>query len=372
MLRQNTTNGHGSHVRLHGPRVDRIAAALNSCMPTRLPDPRRTPRFAGVSTFCRYPLLESLAPADVASLDWLVYGVPHDTGVTFRPGARFAPRAIRDASQYVKRYHIGHEVDVCEALSIADAGDAPVNPYDLPACIQGIAQWAAALPNATAQAVPTRLFAVGGEHTIAYSNMRATRERLMASGDARTREGASKGLALVHFDAHLDTVDAVWGGKWGHASPFRRAIEDGVVDPRAMLSIGIRGPLNSASDLEYAKAQGVRVISAEDAIEDEGSARAAMIDFVKELAGRPAYITFDVDVLDPAFAPGTGTPCPGGFTAAQAFGLLRRLAGINVVAGDVVEVLPDRDNAGITATFAAHVIFEVLALAAVSKRAPQK
>lgn len=333
-------------------------------MPTRLPDPRRTPRFAGVSTLCRYPLLDSLEANEVAQLDWLVYGVPHDTGVTFRPGARFGPRAIRDASQYVKRYHIVHDVDVCEALSIADAGDAPVNPYDLPACIQGVAQWAGALPNPGA----TRLFAVGGEHTIAYANMLATRERLMASSDAKTREAASKGLALVHFDAHLDTVDSVWGGKWGHASPFRRAIEDGVVDPRAMLSIGIRGPLNSVSDLEYAKAQGVRVISAESAMEDEGSARGAMIDFVKELAGRPAYITFDVDVLDPAFAPGTGTPCPGGFSAAQAFGMLRRLAGINVVGGDVVEVLPDRDHAGITATFAAHVIFEVLALAAVLRK----
>jgi agmatinase len=333
-------------------------------MPTRLPDPRRTPRFAGVSTFCRYPLLESLAPSDAAALNWLVYGVPHDTGVTFRPGARFAPRAIRDASQYVKRYHIVHDVDVCEALSIADAGDAPVNPYDLPACIQGIAQWAGALPNPTT----TRLFAVGGEHTIAYANMRATRERLMASSDAKTRDSVRNGLALIHFDAHLDTVDAVWGGKWGHASPFRRAIEDGVVDPRAMLSIGIRGPLNSVSDLEYAKSQGVRVVSAEAVIEDEGSARGTFLEFVRELDGRPAYITFDVDVLDPAFAPGTGTPCPGGLNTAQAFGLLRRLRGVNVVGGDVVEVLPDRDHADITATFAAHVIFEVLALDAVRRK----
>lgn len=327
-------------------------------MPTRLPDPRRTPRFAGVSTFCRYPLLDALAPADVGALDWLIYGAPHDTGVTFRPGARFAPRAIRDASQYVKRYHIVHGVDVCDALSLADAGDAPVNPYDLPACIQGIAQWAGALPNPAS----TRLFAVGGEHTIAYANMRATRERVLQSPDPATRDAAKKGLALIHFDAHLDTVDAVWGGKWGHASPFRRAIEDGIVDPRAMLSIGIRGPLNSASDLEYAKASGVRIISAESVIEDEGFARSAIIDFVSELAGRPAYITFDVDVLDPAFAPGTGTPCPGGLSAAQGLGLLRRLAGINVVGGDVVEVLPDRDHASITATFAAHVILEVLAL----------
>jgi len=333
-------------------------------MPTRLPDPRRTPRFAGVSTFCRYPLLETLSLTEASALDWLIFGVPHDAGVTYRPGARFGPRAVRDASQYVKRFHIIHEVDVCEVLSIADAGDAPVSPYELKAALDGVATWAAELAQNPANSAPAKLFAVGGDHSIAYANIKATVARLRAAG----KLGPQQGLAVVHFDAHLDTVDSVWGATWGHASPFRRAIEEGLIDPKAMLSIGVRGPLNAASDLDYARSTGIQILPAEVVIEDEGTARARVLDFVATNKNRPAYVTFDVDSLDPAFAPGTGTLCPGGLTSAQALGLLRRCAGLNVVGGDVVEVLPDRDVAGITAFFAAHVIFEVLALDAVTRK----
>jgi agmatinase len=175
-------------------------------------------------------------------------------------------------------------------------------------------------------------------------------------------------MAVVHFDAHLDTVDVVWGEKWGHASPFRRAIEEGLIDGGSMLSVGVRGPLNAAGDLEYARERGITLVSAETVLEDEGEARARVAEFVRRVGGRPVYVTVDVDVLEPAFAPGTGTPCPGGLTPSQVFGLMRRLAGVNVVGGDVVEVLPDRDVGGITALFAGHVVFEMLALAAVAKR----
>lgn len=321
---------------------------------TQLPDPRRSPRFAGVCTFCRYPLLD-LVPKKSRPVDWAIYGVPFDGGVTYRPGARFGPRAIREASQYVKRYSIEHDVDVTEVLSLADAGDAPLAPYSIKGTLDAAAEFATGLGDRRT----TKLMAVGGDHSIAYANIRATWER---------RGTPKKGLALLHFDSHLDTVDAVWGEKWGHASPFIRAIEDGLIDPRRMLSVGIKGPLNTRADLEFAREHGVTVMTYDQwrrsATEGTGEIEA----FVRQLDGAEAYLSFDIDCVDPAFAPGTGTPSVGGFTSAEALGLLRSLRGANIVGADVVEVLPDRDVSGITALLAAHVMFEVLCLDAVSRR----
>jgi agmatinase len=325
-------------------------------MPTHLPNPRVSPRFAGLVTFGRYPRLEDVA-AEHVPVDWCVYGVPFDTGVTYRPGARFGPRAVREASQYLKRFHIEHNVDVCEVLSLADAGDSPVLPYDLKENAACVAAWAGALsPNSRGQ---TKLLALGGDHSIAYANIRAT----------YLRQGSpTGGLAVVHFDSHLDTVESVWGNQWGHASPFLRAIEDGLIDPRRMLSVGIKGPLNSASDLDYAASKGIRMVTREAAA-SMGPAGCAQVlrEFVAGLHGAGAYVTFDVDVVDPAFAPGTGTLSVGGFSSTEALALLRALRGINIVGGDCVEVLPDRDVAGITSFLASHVVFEMLALGAVWK-----
>lgn len=313
---------------------------------TELPDARVSPRFAGVCTFGRYPRLEDVGPAG-RPVDWAIFGVPFDGGVTFRPGARFGPRAVRDASQYLKRYHLGHRVDVCEALSLTDAGDAPIKPYGIKATLDAVAAWATSLADPG-----TRLMAVGGDHSVAYANIRATWER---------RGKPKGGLALVHFDAHLDTVDAVWGESWGHASPFRRAIEDGLIDPKAMISLGVRGPLNTPTDLDFAAKAGVRLVSIDEA---RASGAALLAAYVKALGGREAYVTVDIDVFDPSVAPGTGTPCPGGLSANEGFALLRALRGLHLAGADVVEVLPDRDVSGMTAMLAAHVMFEVLALSA--------
>lgn len=315
---------------------------------TALPDARRSPRFAGIATFARYPRLEDVGP-DARPVDWIVYGVPFDGGVTYRPGARFGPRAIRDESQYLKRYSIDHGVDVCDALSLADGGDAPVAPYSCEQNAQVVAEFAAALDGGGKPA-RTRLLALGGDHTIACANIRA----------AWNRQGRPRGgLALVHFDSHLDTVDSVWGERWGHASVFRRCIEEGLIDPRRTISIGVKGPLNSADDLRFARDHGIKVMSP---AEFATKGRAAVAGFVRGLGGAPAYLTFDIDCVDPAFAPGTGTPSVGGFTSAEALAALRLFAGVDIAGADVVEVLPDRDPQGITALLAAHVAFEVLAM----------
>lgn len=320
---------------------------------TLLPDSRRFPRFSGIATFARFPRLEDVG-AKSRPVDWVVYGVPYDAGTTYRPGARFGPRAIRAESQYVKPYHVEHALDLCEILSIADAGDAPVKPYSFKENADEVAAFALGLATHRAVGKSTRFLALGGDHSIAYANIRATWERC---GKPK------KGLALLHVDSHLDTVDTVWGEKWGHASPFIRAIEDGLVNPERMISIGIKGPLNTADDLAFAKKHGVTIVTY-DRWKREGER--VIKAFMKKLADHDAYVTFDIDAVDPAFAPGTGTPSVGGFTSAEALSIVRSFKGANIVGADVVEVLPDRDVAGITALLAAHIAFEILCLAALS------
>ncbi len=325
------------------------SGSAGQAMRTTLPDARTTPRFAGVATFGRFPLLAQVPPVQ-QPVDWAIYGVPFDGGITFRPGARFGPRAIREASQYLKPAHLEHRVNIVEHLSLADAGDAPVRPYSTKQTIDETIRFAGSI----GEKRHTRLFAIGGDHSVAYANIRATWERL---GKPRS------GLALLHFDAHLDTVDEVWGEKWTHASPFLRAINDGLVDPKRMASIGIRGPLNTLRDLDFAHDHGVQIISYDTWRNRNG--KELLASFIKRLGDDPTYLTFDIDVVDPAFAPGTGTPSAGGFTSAEVFDIIRSCAGVKLVGADLVEVLPDRDPAGITSILASHLIGEILALAAV-------
>ncbi|MBL0920982.1 MAG: agmatinase [Phycisphaerales bacterium] len=317
---------------------------------TLLADPRRVPRFAGVCTFCRVPTIDQVAPEN-RPLDWIIYGAPFDTGTTYRPGARFGPRSIRDESAYVKPYHLIHDVMVSDVLSIADAGDAPVRAFSCEDNAKVMAEFAAALPDAKS----ARLFAVGGDHSIALPNLRATWER---------RGKPKGGLALIHLDSHVDTLDSTNFERYSHASPFIRAAEEGLIDPKRMLTIGIKGPLNSKEDFDYARDHGVTIVTCEQ-WRAEGAETVRR--FIKSLGDAETYVTFDVDVVDPAYAPGTGTPSLGGMTSAEALGLLRSFAGVNVVGGDVVEVLPDRDVSGITALLAAHAMFEIISLDAVRR-----
>ncbi len=320
---------------------------------TRLPDAREFPRFAGVPTFCRFPLIDDVDPAH-QPVDWAVYGIPFDGGVTYRPGARFGPRAIREASAYVKPYHLEHDINIAETLSLADAGDSPVRPYSCEDTADVAGQHAESIGDPS----HTRLLAVGGDHSIAYANLHATWRRMGRP---------EKGLAMLHFDAHLDTAGPIWGHTWTHASPFRLGIEHGLIDPQRFFSIGIRGPLNTADDLAYGREHGIEIATVEDIRLRDGRERLRA--FLSRLDNAPVYLTFDIDCVDPSAAPGTGTPCCGGLHAGEVFELLRACAGMNLCGADVVEVLPDRDPAGVTALLASHVIFEILALAAMHRRA---
>ena len=294
--------------------------------------------------------------ADVAGVpDWVIYGAPFDGGTTYHPGARFGPRAIRDASQYVKPASQELKVNIAEVFSLADAGDSTVAPYSCEENLDAVTEFAQGL----GQADTTHLLALGGDHSIALANIRVAWERAGRH---------ASGLAAVIFDAHADTVDEVWGERYGHASYLRRAIEDGCLDGARTLIVGLRGSLNTLEDLAYPRSKGVTQIPMRRFVEDFASAEREVMEFRGRIADAPLYLSFDVDVVDPAFAPGTGTPVPGGFTSAEALGLLRRFAGAQLVGADVVEVCPDRDVAGNTALLAAQVAFEMLALDAVGRR----
>ncbi|GAB5495392.1 MAG: agmatinase [Phycisphaerales bacterium] len=316
---------------------------------TTIPNSRVQPRFGGIATFGRYPRIED-AQAKGKSIDWAIVGAPFDGGVTFRPGTRFGPRAIREQSQYLKHFSIEHAVDVPGVLSLADAGDAPIKPYSVKETLDGVVEHLGGIGDQS-----SKLMLLGGDHSLVYAGMKA----------AWNRQGQpAGGLACVHFDSHMDTLDTVWGEKWNHATPFRRLIEEGILNPKKMVSIGIKGPLNTEDDLDYAREQGIELVP-HTRWEAEGFA--PIQSALDRIGAEPVYLSYDIDCVDPVFAPGTGTPCVGGFTSAEALDLLRGLKGINLVGADVVEVLPDRDVAGNTALLAAHIVFEIIALDAATR-----
>ena len=308
--------------------------------PYRPLDARIYPRFAGVRTFMRLPHVTDLAGVDAA-----VYGIPFDTAVTYRPGARFGPEAIRSVSALLRAYHSGFDIDLCERLSMIDYGDLPVAPGDTEGTYRRVQE--ALAPVVESGAFP---LALGGDHSITLAELRVVAQR----------HGP---VALVHLDAHGDTWDVYFDQRYFHGTTFLRAVEEGLIDAPASVQAGMRGPLWQASDIEDARGLGFHVIPSEEL---RALGANAYGELVRERIGdRPVFLSFDVDFLDPPHAPGTGTPEVAGFSTAEAVALLRSLRGINLVAADVVEVSPPYDGPGqITAVAAANVAWELLALRA--------
>ena len=275
--------------------------------------------------------------ADVA-----IVGVPFDAGVTYRPGARFGPIAVRQASRLLRAYHSGLDVMPFTAQQVVDAGDIACTPFDITEAIAQIEAGARELLGSAG-----RIVSIGGDHTIALPVMRAVADRYGP-------------LSLVHFDAHLDTWDTYFGAAYTHGTPFRRAWEEGLLREDTSLHIGTRGPLFAPQDLVDDANFGFRIISAMDLAE---IGVAATIERIRTRVGdAPVYVSVDVDVLDPAFAPGTGTPEAGGLTSRELLGILRGLRGTDIVGADVVEVAPPYDHAELTAIAASHVTYEFVSL----------
>lgn len=291
------------------------------------------------------PLARGLPPGTGAVL----LGVPWDGGTTYRPGARRAPWEVRRVSALVSGHHPVHRLDVFDALAAVDGGNVVFPPFDAEAVRDAVERAVADV--LAAGAAP---FLVGGDHSIALPALRAVARR----------HGP---VAVVHVDAHLDTSGAeVWGEPFHHGAPFRHAIVEGLVARGQLHQVGLRGPWGAASDDAPGEVIGARRYPA-DLVAARGAA-ALGAELRAAVGDRPVYLSFDVDAVDPAFAPGTGTPVPGGLTSREALQLLRALAGVSLVGADVVEVCPPLDHADLTSHLAAHVLFEALALAALRAR----
>jgi agmatinase len=305
-------------------------------------DASLVPRFAGPATFARLPRLE-----DVGSCDVAVVGVPFDSGVSYRPGARFGPAAVREASRLLRPYHPGLDVEPFAVQQVADAGDIACNPFDIADAIGAIETGADALLGDGA-----RLVTIGGDHTIALPLLRSVARR----------HGP---VALLHFDAHLDTWDTYFGARYTHGTPFRRASEEGLLDVAALSHIGTRGPLYGRADLDDDARMGFGIVTAMDVM------RRGVDDVVGALRARigdrPLYVSVDIDVLDPAHAPGTGTPEAGGMTSRELLAILRGLGGCQLVSADLVEVAPAYDHAELTTVAASHVAYELISLMALDR-----
>jgi agmatinase len=300
----------------------------------------------GQTPFFRLPVAPGPLPAGTRAA---VIGVPFDHGATYQPGARLAPFHVRRVSAFVQSWHQVHRVDVFGEVPAVDGGNVAFPPFSAEAMRRAVEARAEEI--AGAGAAP---FTVGGDHSVTLPVLRALARK----------HGP---LTVVHVDAHLDTSGPeVWGEPFHHGTPFRHALDEGLVATGGLFQIGIRGSWGAASDADPGARYGARVISPEEVAEQGAGALGA--ELRREIAGRPVYLSLDVDGLDPAFAPGTGTPVPGGLTSREVLGLLRAFAGADVVGMDVVEVCPALDHADVTSHLAAHLLFEGLALVAVARR----
>jgi agmatinase len=308
--------------------------------PYRPLDAQVIPRFAGIRTFMRAPHVTDLAGVDAAAI-----GIPFDTATSYRTGARFGPEAIRSASALLRPYHPLLDVNVVESLSIVDYGDTPVSPGDTERTYGQVEEALAPLAEGGIFVV-----ALGGDHSITLPELRAL---------ARV----TGPLALVQLDAHADTWESYFGQRYFHGTTFKRAAEEGLVDPAASVQAGMRGSVYGAEDLQVSRDLGYHVIQSEE-LRTLGPAEYGRV--VRERVGhRPVFVSFDIDFLDPAFAPGTGTPEVAGFSTAEALAFLRALRGIRLAGADVVEVSPAHDGPGQqTALAAANVAYELFALRA--------
>jgi len=302
-------------------------------------DASKVPRYAGFATFARLPRLDQVERADVA-----VLGVPFDSGVSYRPGARFGPAAIRQGSRLLRPYNPALDISPFRAVQVVDAGDVAANPFDIAEALEQIDAAASTL-----LATGATVVALGGDHTIALPLLRAVHR-------------VHGPIALLHFDAHLDTWDTYFGADYTHGTPFRRAVEEGLLDMEALSHVGIRGPLYSREDLTSDAALGFGIVSTHEV--GRRGVDAVVEQLRSRVGERPLYISVDIDVLDPAHAPGTGTPEAGGLSSRELLELIRGLDGLRIVGADVVEVAPAYDHAEITAIAAAHVAYDLISLLA--------
>lgn len=292
------------------------------------------PRFSGIATFMRLPHIPRAEELDIALI-----GIPFDGGTTYRPGPRFGPRHVREQSAIIRPWNPVLNLSPFEKYRIADYGDLSINPLSIEDTFQRITAQLDNVLNAGARTV-----CVGGDHSILLPILRSIHKRFGPVG-------------LIQFDAHNDTWGGYFGSPHSHGTPVRRAIEESLIAGKDVLQIGLRGQVYSKEDFDFGQQHGFRVVTSE---EFHRGGVAAMTRHLKRLGKRPVYVTLDIDVVDPAFAPGTGTPQVGGLSSIQILELVRGLRGLSLVGCDLVEVSPPFDTGEITSLLAANLLYELL------------
>lgn len=302
-------------------------------------DATKVPRYAGLGTFARLPRLDEVSEADIA-----IVGIPFDAGVSYRSGARFGPTHIRESSRLLRPYNPAQDASPFALAQVVDAGDIAANPFDI---AEAVEQIGVGMDELLAKKI--KPVVLGGDHTIAYPIIKSLNKIYGP-------------VTVIHFDAHLDTWDTYFGAPLTHGTPFRRASEDGLLDMSSCVHVGIRGPLYTDQDLTDDTALGFQVITAAS-LDTIGTA-GVIEKIAKRVGNKPVYVSIDVDVMDPAFAPGTGTPEMGGLSSREMLTLIRSLDQLNLVGADIVEVSPQYDNAQITGIAAANLAYELITILA--------
>ena len=301
------------------------------------PDPTKVPRFCGISTFARINTL-----SDNENCDTAIVGIPFDSGVTFRPGARFGPESIRLSSRLLRKYSINQMKSPFKNKIIKDAGDISTNPFNIHQSLNLITTEIDKLFMRV-----NNLVFLGGDHTISYPILKSINKKFGK-------------VALLHFDSHFDTWDEYFGEKCTHGTPFKRALDEDLIDVSHSMHVGIHGTINDYTDIENDKELGFKTIFTNEI--DTLGLNGVIDKILNRISNIPCYISIDIDCIDPAYAPGTGTPEPGGFTSRELFNILKGISNLNVIGADIVEVSPSYDSNSITSQLAAHLTYELICM----------
>jgi guanidinopropionase len=302
---------------------------------------REFPRFSAIKTFFRLPVADLSEEFDIA-----LFGTPYDGGVSYRPGARFAPSLVRECSSLGRGFHMSRAISLFEKLSFADVGDCPIVPIDQKQTYKNLEKFSASILKTN-----KKFISIGGDHSTTLPLLRSLYKKYGK-------------LNLIHFDAHLDTYPAAWGCEYHHGAFARHAVEEGLINTKNMIQIGIRGPLAAIDDLDFIKKHKIKTLTVDDI---RSQSLSAVLKSLPKFKG-PTYISFDIDCLDPAYAPGTGTPVPGGLSTYETQQILRSLQIDNLVGADIVEVCPPFDSSQITGLAAVDTMFELMCLMAGNAR----